>query len=200
MKLNLIARPGFMLRIAAILAVLAGVLAARPADAQLGTIFGDSPPRPPADVPDRAFPPQPPPVQYPGPAPLPSPSPGSSIQSQPLPPPPGASLAPAQAPRQAITPQNLPAAQQPRPGAPPPAIQPANPPPPQPADTSPQPDDTVVTEMPAQKIENSRAVFSGLDKITGREFSIFCAGISVTTVSSGCGEVSAGSCGGGLAG
>jgi len=175
MKLNLIARPGFMLRIAAVLAVLAGVLAARPADAQIGAIFGDSPPRPPADVPERAFPPQPPPVQYPGPAPLPSPSPGSSIQSQPLPPPPGASLSPKQAPSQAIRPQNLPAVQQPRPGTPPPAVQPANPPPPQPADTSPQPDDTVITEMPAQKIENARAVFSGLDKITGRIISFDAA-------------------------
>src|SRR5579863_7926665 len=175
MKLNLIARPGFMLRIAAVLAVLAGVLAARPADAQIGAIFGDSPPRPPADVPERAFPPQPPPVQYPGPAPLPSPSPGSSIQSQPLPPPPGASLSPKQAPSQAIRPQNLPAVQQPRPGTPPPAVQPANPPPPQPADTSPQPDDTVVTEMPSQKIPNGRAVFSGLDKITGRIISFDAA-------------------------
>ncbi|HUZ30903.1 MAG TPA: DUF2155 domain-containing protein [Xanthobacteraceae bacterium] len=175
MKFNLIARPGFMLRIAAVLAVLAGALAARPAAAQIGAIFGDSPPRPPADVPERAFPPQPPPVQYPGPAPLPSPSPGSSIQSQPLPPPPGASLAPKQAPSQAIKPQNLPAAQQPRPGTPPPAVQPANPPPPQPADTSPQPDDTVITEMPSQKIENARAVFSGLDKITGRIISFDAA-------------------------
>ncbi len=176
MKLNLIARPGFMLRIAAVLAVLAAALTARPAAAQLGSIFGDSPPRPPADIPERAFPPQPPPVQYPGPAPLPSPSPGSSIQSQPLPPPPGASLAPAQGPNQAVVPPNPPpGVQRSRPGAPPPAIQPANAPPPQPADTSPQPDDTVVTEMPAQKIENSRAVFSGLDKITGRIISFDAA-------------------------
>lgn len=175
MKLNLIARPGFMLRIAAVLAVLAAALTARPAAAQLGSIFGDSPPRPPADIPERAFPPQPPPVQYPGPAPLPSPSPGSSIQSQPLPPPPGASLAPAQGPNQAVVPPNPPGVQRSRPGALPPAIQPANAPPPQPADTSPQPDDTVVTEMPAQKIENSRAVFSGLDKITGRIISFDAA-------------------------
>jgi hypothetical protein len=35
---------------------------------------------------------------------------------------------------------------------------------------------------------------------TAREFSIFCVGISVMTVSSGCGEVSAGCGGGGLAG
>ena len=48
-------------------------------------------------------------------------------------------------------------------------------PPPQPADTSPPPDDTVITEMPTQKIENSRAVFSGLDKITGRIISFDAA-------------------------
>jgi hypothetical protein len=53
----------------------------------------------------------------------------------------------------------------PQPGSPP---QLANPPPPQPADTAPRPDDTIITEMPAQKIPNARAVFSGLDKITGR--------------------------------
>jgi len=49
-----------------------------------------------------------------------------------------------------------------------PSPQPLNPPPPQPADSAPQPDDTVVTETPTQKIVNGRAVFSGLDKITGR--------------------------------
>jgi hypothetical protein len=40
--------------------------------------------------------------------------------------------------------------------------------PPQPADTSPQPGDEVVVAPPAQKIANPQAVFSGLDKITGR--------------------------------
>ena len=40
---------------------------------------------------------------------------------------------------------------------------------------SPQPDDTVVTEMPTQKIANGRAVFSGLDKITGRIISFDAA-------------------------
>jgi hypothetical protein len=38
-----------------------------------------------------------------------------------------------------------------------------------------QPDDTVVTEMPTAKIENTRAVFSGLDKITGRIISFDAA-------------------------
>jgi hypothetical protein len=60
-----------------------------------------------------------------------------------------------------------------QPGGPPP--QAANPPPPQPADTSPKPDDTIVTEMPTQKIANGRAVFSGLDKITGRIISFDAA-------------------------
>jgi hypothetical protein len=156
-----------MLRIVSLLVVLGGTLAAGPAQAQLGAIFGDSPPRPPGEVPNGAFPPQPPPVHYPGPAPLPAPSPApppSSIQSQPLPPPPGAT-------------QSQPSPQRAR-VAPPPAgspLQPANPPPPQPADTSPQPDDTVVTETPTQKIDNARAVFSGLDKITGRIISFDAA-------------------------
>jgi hypothetical protein len=44
----------------------------------------------------------------------------------------------------------------------------ANAPPPPDAAPPPPPDDTIVTEMPTQKIENARAVFSGLDKITGR--------------------------------
>jgi len=39
---------------------------------------------------------------------------------------------------------------------------------PQPADTSPQPGDEVITEPPSQRITNSTALFSGLDKITGR--------------------------------
>jgi hypothetical protein len=37
-----------------------------------------------------------------------------------------------------------------------------------PADTSPQPGDEVITEPPSQKIPNKGAMFSGLDKITGR--------------------------------
>jgi hypothetical protein len=39
---------------------------------------------------------------------------------------------------------------------------------PQPANTAPQPGDEVVVEPPARKITNPTAVFSGLDKITGR--------------------------------
>jgi hypothetical protein len=158
-----------MLRIAALLVLLGGTLAAGTASAQLGAIFGDAPPRPPGEIPNGAFPPQPPPVHYPGPAPLPAPSPvpPASIQTQPLPPPPGASVAPpSQSPAQRA--RLAPPAAGPQP-------QPANPPPPQPADTAPQPDDTVVTEMPTQKIDNARAVFSGLDKITGRIISFDAA-------------------------
>jgi hypothetical protein len=92
----------------------------------------------------------------------------SNIQAQPLPPPPGATTAPPPGPNQPVAPQSP--AQRAR-AAPPPA----NPPPPQPADTSPQPDDTVITEMPSQKIPNGRAVFSGLDKITGRIISFDAA-------------------------
>jgi hypothetical protein len=169
-------------RIAALLVVFAAAFAVAPAEAQFGTIFSDSPPRPPADVPNGAFPPQPPPVQYPGqqyspPSQYPVPQnpaarPPTSIQAQPLPPPPGASQAPPPAAR------NTPA--------------PANPPPPQPADTSPQPDDTVVTETPTQKIENGRAVFAGLDKITGRTIS-FDAAIG-ETVQFGALQVTARAC------
>jgi hypothetical protein len=39
---------------------------------------------------------------------------------------------------------------------------------PQPANTAPQPGDEVIAEPPTQKIPNQSAVFSGLDKITGR--------------------------------
>jgi hypothetical protein len=148
--LNLIAHQYSMVRILAFIIATSAMLAAGPAAAQSG-VFGNSPPRPPADIPN-GFPPQPPPVQYPG-----GPPP-SNIQTQPLAPPPGATAAP-------------PPPQRPRP-APTPALAPlpapASPPPPQPADTSPKPEDTVITETPTQKIENARAVFSGLDKITGR--------------------------------
>ncbi|MGO9629682.1 MAG: DUF2155 domain-containing protein [Xanthobacteraceae bacterium] len=158
--------PGFMLRIA-LSAVLGGTLVAGIAHAQPSSFYGDTPPRPPASVPNGSLPPQPPPVQYPAQQPAPPPGVGpapSGIQAQPLPPPPGA-------------PPSAPGAQRAR-IAPPAAgtvPAPANPPPPQPADTSPQPDDAVITEMPTQKIENTRAVFAGLDKITGRTISFDAA-------------------------
>jgi hypothetical protein len=180
-----------MIRIAAPLAVIGVMLAAGPATAQL---FGNSPPRPPADVPN-GFPAQPPPVQYPGQAPYQAPQQNApptqqnpqaraprGIQAQPLAPPPGASAAP---PRNVV---NAPAAG-PGPGSVP---APANPLPPQPADTPLPSDDTVVTQTPTQHIGNARAVFSGLDKITGRTIS-FDAAIG-ETVQFGALQVTARAC------
>jgi hypothetical protein len=175
-----------MLRIVAIVLVIGASLAAGPAAAQFGGIFGNQPPpRPPGDVPNGGFPAQPAPDQYPGqqqyppPPPLPSAGPPpSGIQAQPLPPPPGATAAPPPPQRARVSP--------------PPANpqQPANPPPP--ADAAPQSDDTVVTETPTQKIPNNRAVFSGLDKITGRIIS-FDAAIG-ETVQFGALQVTARAC------
>jgi len=160
-----------MFRIAALLAVFGGTLAAGLAQAQPGSFFGEGPPRPPANVPNGSLPAQPPPVQFQGqstPPPASGPAP-SGIQAQPLPPPPGGALAPPP-PNQAQRVRGAPLP----PGAAPP---PANPPPTQPADTTPPPSPMtpVITEMPTQKIENSRAVFAGLDKITGRIISFDAA-------------------------
>ena len=182
-----------MLRIVAIVLVIGASLSAislvaGPAAAQFGGIFGNQgPPRPPGDVPNGGFPP--PPDQYPGqqqyppPPPPPPPSAGpppSGIQAQPLPPPPGGTAAPPPPQRARVSP--------------PPANpqQPANPQPPQPADAAPQSDDTVVTETPTQKIPNNRAIFSGLDKITGRIIS-FDAAIG-ETVQFGALQVTARAC------
>ncbi len=184
-------------------AVPAVILALSPARAQFGNSGNDSPPRPPANVP--GFPSQPPPVQYPGQsypsqqpqqqyAPPPPQQaarpPQSNIQSRPLAPPPGAASAP---PQQAnVPPRPLPGP----PTGPAPGQPPANAPvasaPPQPADAAPQSDDTVVTYTPTQKIENQRAVFSGLDKITGRIIS-FDAAIG-ETVQFGALQVTARAC------
>ncbi len=150
------------------------VLAATPAMSQFDRIFRDDPPRPPGNVP--SAPPAPrtdaPPAQ-PLPAPMslpPSSRPGAgAIQSQPLAPPPGVTVAPQpprnerpQAPQQAAPVQALP-------GLPPGQRQPrGGPAPPQPSDAAAQPNDEVVVEPPPQRIANPTAVFSGLDKITGR--------------------------------
>jgi len=92
--------------------------------------------------PDQRYPEQPYPDQpNPGQA---RQAPPGGVQSQPLPPPEGAAAA-----------VDLPGQRQPR-GTP------------QPADTSPQPGDEVIAEPPSQKIANKSAMFSGLDKITGR--------------------------------
>jgi hypothetical protein len=153
-------------------------LAVAPAAAQFvnpfEALFG-SPPRPPSNVPagrqqpapqqqgypqyqDRQYPdqqPYPGQQQYPPQARQVAPDPG--VQSQPLPPPEG--TAAAVDPRTPGGPLVLP-------GLPPGQRQPRGTP--QPADTSPQPGDEVVTEPPSQKIANRGAMFSGLDKITGR--------------------------------
>ena len=201
-----------MARITALVVLIGGIVAAGSAAAQFGGGYGNSPPRPPADVPSGPFPPQPPPVQYPGqnpalqqypgqnppPQQYPPPQPYSpaqtatrspnGIQALPLPPPPGASLAPPA--------QNLQGAR----ALPGPAnSSPQEQQPPQPADAVSPPlqqqqqrEDTVVTETPTQKIENGRAVFAGLDKITGRTI-VFDAAIG-ETVQFGALQVTARAC------
>jgi hypothetical protein len=142
--------------IAAALA-LAGATLAAPAAAQFGSIFGEPAPRPPQSVPGgrQQFPapaqPAPPPADYPVPG-----GPYGGIQSQPLPPPAGVAVEPAArtAPVQPPV-TGLPSGQRQLRGT-------------SPADTSPQPGDEIITEPPSQKIVNSAALFSGLDKITGR--------------------------------
>src|SRR5882672_830674 len=158
-----------------------------PAAAQFGWIFGD-PPRPPSNVPggrpqqpqqpypQQPYPQQPdyppPPANYPPANYPPDYPPGSAqpgIQSRPLPPPSGAALDPAPRaplPPPGAAPTNLSPNLGPAPGSPPgPAPRgPRG----QPADTSPQPGDEVITEPPPQRIVNKSALFSGLDKITGR--------------------------------
>ena len=86
----------------------------------------------------------------------PGPPPGSRIQIQPLPPPPGATSAP---PRGACRRSSAAARRVRRPAASAAPAQPASLPP---------PNDETIIEPPAQKIPNPTAVFSGLDKITGR--------------------------------
>lgn len=164
---------------------------AGPAMAQFGSLFGgggDAPPRPPADVPNGPFPQQPPPPQYPdqtqqgypgqGPqaypdqapqgypnqAPYPAAPPASAaIEAQPLPPPPGAPVGPPARPAQP-NPQQPPAPTQ-HAVAPPPSGSPNSPAPPAAAAA---PEDDTVVEKPTAHIDNRRAVFAGLDKITGR--------------------------------
>jgi len=163
--------------------VLAPSLAMEPALAQsgnpigdfFGSIFGNPPPRQPAEVPRSRQQPAPyypssrdnPPSQ-PLPAPMnlpPSNRPGQgNIQTQPLLPPTGGVVAPQAPPGQAsqgtaVAPGQAPSALPPGPGSPRNAPQP---------NTEPQPSDAVVVEPPPQRITNPTAVFAGLDKITGR--------------------------------
>jgi hypothetical protein len=154
-----------------------------PAAAQFGWIFGD-PPRPPSNVPggrpqqpQQPYPQQPdyppPPANYPPANYPPDYPPGSAqpgIQSRPLPPPSGAALDPAPRaplPPPGAAPTNLSPNLGPAPGSPP-GPAPRGSRGQQPADTSPQPGDEVITEPPPQRIVNKSALFSGLDKITGR--------------------------------
>src|SRR5947209_13522475 len=175
---------------AAVLVALAALVASPfDAHAQLGGIFSNNPPRPPAAVPrddgrspssdeEEDVPDLPqqgrvlPTPNRPPPPPGASLAPPGPMQGQPLPPPPGATQAPpgsglqgqqqgagvATAPNATPLPGLAPGQRQPRtlPGTAPPT----------PATL--QPGDEVVTEPPAQKITNKQAVFSGLDKITGR--------------------------------
>jgi hypothetical protein len=179
--LRTIALTGF----AAIIAAATFSLAP-PARAQIGTIFSDSPPRPPGSIPrgnqqqqpddDEEVPALPQGRLLPS-RPLPpgqgAPPPGS-VQSQPLAPPPGTTVIPQNVPPSvAVQPPQpggqgvavAPPSPNPLPGLPPGQRQPKGAPQP-PAAL--QPGDEVVTEPPAQKIVNKKASFSGLDKITGR--------------------------------
>ncbi len=175
----------------AALSALGAALGPLPAQAQFNpfeALFG-TPPRPPAGVPSGRPAPQPqydpyqddrypdrrqyqqqqgyPPQQqyqqeqqqpYPPQANIPTaPPPGGGVQSQPLPPPPGTA---------AVDPR-APGAQPPQAGLPPGQLPPRGAAPP-PADGALPPGDEVVVEPPSQKIVNKGALFSGLDKITGR--------------------------------
>jgi len=157
-------------RTAAVVAAAFAAALIAPAAAQFGPIFGDAPPRPPAGVPGggrQQTPPEPPyyppndpgayPTQnryppqtaYPPQNTYPSGGAGGAIgavQARPLPAPGAPAIEPPPAER----------AQMPRTGLPPPAEAPQS------------GTDEVITEPPSQKITNSAALFSGLDKITGR--------------------------------
>ena len=147
-----------LVAVAVLLGPAAGIAQFNP----FGTIFGNPPPRPPGSVPGgRQQIGTPPPAQsVPAPSNQPPgypqsnyPPPAGGVQSQPLPPPPGASQT-----NQGPAPLN---------GLPPGQRQPRGTP--QPFDPSaPPPADEVIAEPPSQKITNTAALFSGLDKITGR--------------------------------
>jgi hypothetical protein len=149
-----------------LLAALGAQLAATPAGAQFGSIFGNDPPRPPQGVPGRQQQQRPaeeppPGLLPPGPPPGRFTQPQGNIQSQPLPPPPGGTAAPAVNPN---TPVQAPVA-----GPSPVQRQPRGTAQPQPpADAALQPGDEVATEPPGHKVPNPTGVFAGLDKITGR--------------------------------
>lgn len=153
---------------------------AAPVHAQIGNIFSDRP-RPPASIqrgepiqePEEEEVPDLPPQGRLLPTPNRPPPPGQgvpapgNVQTQPLPPPPGTATAPRSP---AVPGQGTPNVAtvppaSPLPGLPQGQKQPRGAPP---SPATLQPGDEVVTEPPAQKIVNKQAVFSGLDKITGR--------------------------------
>jgi hypothetical protein len=146
-----------------VFAVTGVVLAAAPARAQFGNIFGNDPPRPPADV-GRQAPPAERQQQPPGTLAPPG-RPQGGIQSQPLAPPPGgAASAPPAVP---LTPAPPPAgvATAPPSGLPPGQRQPRGTPQPGSAALS---GEDAQPEIPSEKVVNPTGVFAGLDKITGR--------------------------------
>ncbi len=160
--------------LALVLATAAMPVIVGPAHAQFGNIFGNQPPRPPGNVGSQAQDPDaeevpdipqgrilPAPIRPPPGAAMPPPG---SVQTQPLAPPPGSTAAPLPPPG---SPGSTTAtAPNPLPGLAPGQRQPKGPPGGSP--NAVQPGDEVVTTPPAQKIVNKQAVFSGLDKITGR--------------------------------
>ncbi|MFD2182934.1 DUF2155 domain-containing protein [Rhodoplanes azumiensis] len=181
--------PGFS---RAPLLLLGLLLTMAPAAAQFGAIFGEPPPRPPSSVPTRREPLPPPgslqpvtplpPEQFDEPPPLfperrgAAPGGGATgIESQPLAPPAGAATAPAPGPVPSAAPATAARPGQPPAGAPGggPATATAPPPagggsPPASGPAAPQLPEEVVTEVPTVKVPNPIAIFSGLDKITGR--------------------------------
>jgi hypothetical protein len=170
-------RAAFLVSLATL--VVAPVVSLTPsARAQIGNIFSNPPPRPPGNVPGGSMqdPDEEDVPDLPNQGrilPIPSrPQPGiaaplpGAVQSQPLPPPPGASVAPPGQPGVAAAPPAGAAAAPPQPPGQPGGQRPPKTAPPTPATL--QPGDEIVTEPPAQKIVNKKAVFSGLDKITGR--------------------------------
>ena len=136
--------------LAGLFAVIAAILLAHSAVAQFGQQF-ELPPRPPGNIPNRPEVPQAPQVQPPNVPPANQPRPRDDVQSLPLPPPPGAREMPA-APR-----QQIPSAQRPGPGA---VWQPL-----QPNLAAPIRSGSRTAHAEARQLT---AVFSGLDKITGR--------------------------------
>ena len=113
---------------------------------------GGYPPPPPGYPPQQGYP-------QPGYPPQQAGRPPGGVQQQDLPPPPGGVAA--------VPPPRAPGANPALPGLPPGQRQPTGTPGETPATPAP-PNDEVVIAPPAQKIPNATAVFSGLDKITGR--------------------------------